>query len=482
MPATKGMPNALHPQVQRAVDKMMGEPDNTDMIDWQILRAARMPGPSDYDVPGMKEYIAGLGGRLPDSKSPGFIDKIMERANDTPAPNAYSLPGIADTTTGGRMGNSKPKGMLDWVEYYSRDMPGPGYYEVDLERKILGTGASSMTNDPRNLTVELEEKRQRGLPGYHDVETSWSYLKTNSGAKLSKGENMEKSMIEWVEYRAAQTPAPGGTYDVTKSLDYVQSKSKGTRMGKTNIGKRYVELLVEPRAAQTPGPGAYETTKCLEKLGVTCLKEGGGFSMAGRPSLGQLPGKFASMSAASFSNIDIRLERSADHSKVLTPWRDQPHLAEQTAEAGSWANLAKKKPASQLSAVEQSVREAGSFTDPKIRRARRRLTRPKCSSSYLTGAAFTNSINARRRTEAVNNANETKLALGDSWSYAEVQALEGAYRAALALKCTTADVDGVPTDAELQALIEEAEALKDEAKVREAAEKAAAASAQKKKK
>ena len=116
-------------------------------------------------------------------------------------------------------------------------------------------------------------------------------------------------MIEWVEWRARQTPAPGGSYNVGKALDKVECKSKGTRLGKTNIGKRYVELLVEPRARQTPGPGAYETTKCLEKLGVTCLKEGGGFSMSGRPSLGQLPGRFASLSSNSFSDIDIRLEQ-----------------------------------------------------------------------------------------------------------------------------------------------------------------------------
>lgn len=484
MPTTRksrAQPKALHPQVQRIVDKMTREPDSSDMIDWQILKASRQPGPADYNLPGMDEHIAQLGGRLPNSKSPGFFDQIIARANDTPAPHDYNMKGMAEMIGGGRMGNSKPKGMLDWVEYYCRDMPGPGYYEVDVERKINGLGASSMVNDPRNMTIALEEKRQSGLPGYHDVERSYSYLKTRKGAKLSQGENTEKSMIEWVEYRAAQTPGPGGTYNVSKALDKAECKSKGTRLGKTNIGKRYVELLVEPRARSTPGPGAYETTKCLEKLGVTCLKEGGGFSMSGRPSLGQLPGRFASLSSNSFSDIDIRLDQSADHPKALTPWRDLPHLAEATAEAGSWSKLANTKPARGLSEMEKSVMEAGSFTDPKIRRPRRKLTKPRCNNSFLTATAFTNSINSRRRTEAVAEANETKEALADTGSYAECQALEGSYRAALALRPVLA-AEGVPTDQDLAGLIVMAEDMKEEAKQREAAEKAAAASPGKKKK
>eukprot|EP01052_Picozoa_sp_SAG31_P022991 SAG31_NODE_1860_length_7048_cov_6.740325_4_plen_479_part_00 len=476
---TKLQPKALHPQVERLVSKMTREPDSSDMIDWQILRASRLPGPAEYSLPGMKEHIASLGGRLPNSKSPGFFDQVMARANDTPAPHDYVLKGIADTTSGGRFGDSKPKGMLDWVEYYSRDRPGPGYYEVDVERKINGLGASSMVNDPRNLTIALEEKRQRGLPGYHDVETSWQYLKSRKGAKLARGDATEKSMIEWVEWRARQTPAPGGTYNVSKALDKVECKSKGTRLGKTNVGKRYVELLVEPRARQTPGPGAYETTKCLEKLGVTCLKEGGGFSMSGRPSLGQLPGKFASLSSNSFSEIDIRLEQSADHSKVLTPWRDQPNLAELSAAAGGWTKFANSNPARQPSKLEQSSMEAGSFTDPKIRRAGRRLTAPRCTSTYLTGMAFTRSINSKRRTEAVQAAHETRLALGDTGSYADVQALETAYRAALALQ-PVLPAEGVPTDEELKELIAQAEELKDQAKVREANAKAAGAASPKK--
>jgi hypothetical protein len=434
--------------VQRIIDKSSKEPDNADQIDWQILKGARQPGPADYDLPDGKKERESMGSiSLSCAKTPGFIDVCMLHANDTPAPHDYDTlkgRGISDSLVGGRMGKTKPKGMLDELIYWAKDRPGPGYYEVDQGRKINGLGGSSMVNDPRNMSIVLEEKRSRSIPGpEYDLDRTANYHKRDTGTKFSryadgkikkdpsKPEKLEKSMLDWVMHRAKQTPGPGGTYDISKALDAVECKSKGTRMGKTNIGKRYVELLVEPKARQGPGPGAYETTRCLEKLGVTCVKDGGGFTMSGRPSLGQLPGRFASMSSAAFSSqygepsgIDIRLNASADHPKVLTPWRDNPTNASLVSESGSWSNLAKQAPARMLSRDEKLEREAGSFTDAVLYKPRRMCRAPRCKNTFLTGSAFTNSINSTRRKEAKAAADLNLLKLGETGTYADCEQVQ----------------------------------------------------------
>jgi hypothetical protein len=181
------------------VADMTKEPSNVDMLDWQILRAARQPGPGEYVMKGMAD---GRGIKLAESKPPGFIDQIIKHANDTPAPGDHEVK--AWPTSGGRIGTSIAKGMLDWVEYYERDRPGPAAYDPEgrpgpemverAQKRIHGAGACSLKNDPTNLTILWEEKRARALPGAkYDLEKSYQYIHPKRGVKMTTA--TEKSVI-----------------------------------------------------------------------------------------------------------------------------------------------------------------------------------------------------------------------------------------------------------------------------------------------
>eukprot|EP01049_Picozoa_sp_SAG25_P002345 SAG25_NODE_121_length_14652_cov_9.937607_4_plen_115_part_00 len=110
------------------------------------------------------------------------------------------------------------------------------------------------------------------------------------------------------------------------------------RMGSTNVGKRYVDLLIEPRARSTPSPANYDVGTSLEHLGISCVKTGGGFSFAGRPNVGELPAPFESLSSVNLSQTTIHTEASADYSKSLTPWRESSRFVERsTVRSLTWS-------------------------------------------------------------------------------------------------------------------------------------------------
>jgi hypothetical protein len=213
--ASSGHQRASNARVEYMANKALAEPSNVDMLDWQILRASRQPGPGEYKLPGMAD---GRGIRLPKSKPPGFIDGIIAHANDTPAPGGNChLPGMADQVSGGRIGTSVPKGMLDWVILREKELPGPAAYHPEgvfgsemverAQKRISGVGACSLKNDPTNLTVVWEEKRARALPGAkYDTERSYQFIHPKKGVKMTTA--TEKSVIEWIEHRARQTPGP----------------------------------------------------------------------------------------------------------------------------------------------------------------------------------------------------------------------------------------------------------------------------------
>lgn len=371
-------PEPSNARVAYMLEKSQREPVSNDMMDWQIVRASRQPGPGGsgadgeagvHHIPGMAEEKGWPGGevgrgKLPRSKPPGFIEQIMAHSNDTPSPfdtvdtggkgvGKGKIKSGIDKMPGGRIGNSIERGMLGWVEYYAQGKPGPGYYDPEgkfgpemiemASKRINGAGASSLKNDPRNLTIEAEERRAAGIPAPHDyeVDRSYSFIHPRKGVKMARGDATEKSLIEWIEWRAAQTPGPGGTYDVDHSFNATQeSEGKGTSMGNTNIGKRYVDLLIEPRAKATPGPGTHDLSLYEASVGMSCLKTNGpskdgkgGFSFAGRPSVGEMPAPFSHLSAPNIGETDIRTgDHTTDASYVgsLTPWRQSERYKERS--------------------------------------------------------------------------------------------------------------------------------------------------------
>lgn len=243
------VPEPSNPRVKYMLEQSQKEPNNNDMMDSQIMRASRQPGPGgsggggpegEHRIPGMSDLKGWPGGeigrgRLPRAKPPGFIETIMKHSNDTPSPfdtadtggkNVHGngkgkIKAGVDHMTGGRIGSGIERGMLGWVEYYEGWKPGPGYYDPEgapgpeniefTSKRINGSGAASLKNDPTNLTIVAEEKRSRGIPAPHDydVNKSYNHIHPKKGTKMAKERvvdpltgkttsvKLEKSLIEW---------------------------------------------------------------------------------------------------------------------------------------------------------------------------------------------------------------------------------------------------------------------------------------------
>ena len=92
-------------RVAYMLEKSQREPISNDMLDWQIVRGSRQPGPGGaggdgpegrHDIPGMSDLKGWPGGevgrgRLPRSKPPGYIDNVIAHANDTPSVGAIQF-------------------------------------------------------------------------------------------------------------------------------------------------------------------------------------------------------------------------------------------------------------------------------------------------------------------------------------------------------------------------------------------------------
>jgi hypothetical protein len=115
------------------------EPTSTDMLDWQIIRASRTPGPGAYTIPSTMEF---KGGRWGKNISKDSLDWVIHYAKQTPGPGAYTLPDVKDLIPGGRMGTGeRPKSDVDWAIHRAKQGPGPGQYT--LPSTCLVAGAST---------------------------------------------------------------------------------------------------------------------------------------------------------------------------------------------------------------------------------------------------------------------------------------------------------------------------------------------------
>ena len=250
----------------------------------------------------------------------------------------------------------------------------------------------------------------------------WTSLRAKNGRPLFVREAdfaTEKSVIEWVEWRAKQTPGPGGSYDVDRSFNATQEpESKGMRMGNTNIGKRYVDLMIEPRARDTPGPGEHDLNLYEASVGMSCLKTNGpsadgkgGFSFAGRPSVGELPAPFTALSEPFFGESDIRTgdhTQDASYLNSLTPWRASERYIERAADKSDTS-------ISWLSEETMRKNEGGSLSDAVDytggQKRKLQSTRLGSDRRFSTARAFTMSVNAKRCAENFATANERAAAL-----------------------------------------------------------------------
>lgn len=285
----------------------------------------------------------------------------------------------------------------------------------------------------------------------------------------------------WLQHVAAQTPGPGGSYDVEGSFHRTQDSECFAKIGNGNIGKRYIQLLVEPKGRNTPGPGTHDLSAYEASKGMSCLKTNGpskdgkgGFSFAGRPSVGELPAPFSHLSEPVSGYSDIRTgDHTADASYIgaLTPWRSSERYMERSESKGDKTGI------SWLSEESMRKGEAGSFgdiTDYTAKAGRRKLRKSKLPNSFMTKRAFTMAVNAKRCAEYFVSANASfdALAIGGCGSYNECEAVCQKYTAAQGLWNSSVAMSGGPTPEMLAAGVLQATEEMDQAKMREAAAKA----------
>ena len=82
------------------------------LLDWQIYRAAQIPGPGAYDCNSTKLPNGGHFSKL--GSKQGFCDEVMKRGLSTPGPADYPIAPLP-RASGGRFNQSKSKSELDWI-------------------------------------------------------------------------------------------------------------------------------------------------------------------------------------------------------------------------------------------------------------------------------------------------------------------------------------------------------------------------------
>ena len=82
-------------------------------LEWQIYRAAQVPGPGAYD-----SHLCGSqlpnGGTFSRFTPKGYCDDDIRKASSMPGPADYPPPSLP-AVSGGRFNQSRPKSELEWI-------------------------------------------------------------------------------------------------------------------------------------------------------------------------------------------------------------------------------------------------------------------------------------------------------------------------------------------------------------------------------
>ena len=125
--------------------------DRTTCLETPLREAASLPGPSSYAPRSPKLS----GGRISHGASGTYVDAMLARTREIPAPTAYS-PGGGVGSGSGKFSRSVVRGTLDEHIRRSRALPGPGDYSLSRPMSTRG-GKISPCKIILNRTIRLEE-------------------------------------------------------------------------------------------------------------------------------------------------------------------------------------------------------------------------------------------------------------------------------------------------------------------------------------
>ena len=119
-------------------------------LEWQILRASRIPGVGDYDerTPPIS------GGQIAKTSGKSALEWAILRASQIPGAGDYEV----DEATkpkhgGGRFNSSQSKSELDWILLRARALPAPGQYAAPVDKKKAVSGGKFNSSQSKS---ELE--------------------------------------------------------------------------------------------------------------------------------------------------------------------------------------------------------------------------------------------------------------------------------------------------------------------------------------
>ena len=163
-------------------------PVATDMMEWQIVRGSRVPGPGNYKI---KDEIADRirGGRFGRNITKSNLELMIDRVKNDPAPHDYDVNAVytylhSEQKKGGVMTRGNPpKSDVDWAIYKAKQEPSPAEYKIkdELQDRIRGGRfGHAITKSP--MEIHIDRVKNDPAPHDYDVNKCWeSYLDRKKG-------------------------------------------------------------------------------------------------------------------------------------------------------------------------------------------------------------------------------------------------------------------------------------------------------------
>ena len=113
------------------------------------------------------------------------IDILEKRAAEVPGPGEYHIPGVGDCTSGQLFSTANPKSHIDWAVFEAKAKPGPGQYAVDKAFKAAndskGGGSFSTANPKSHIDWAVFEAKTKPGPGQYGAPKRQYIEKGGSG-------------------------------------------------------------------------------------------------------------------------------------------------------------------------------------------------------------------------------------------------------------------------------------------------------------
>ena len=164
------IPGPAHYKVPRGLDRRGGTISRsvkTELYGNEIRRARLLPGPK-YNPRAVKGYTSSHSVSALGVNAPTALDQHIASEKKTPGPGAFSgeLRKWGRDLKGGAFHVSDSKSELEWTMFYAAQTPGPGRFSVmDMPGPVGGRLASKSASGPLPGFLDNVERLAKEVPG-----------------------------------------------------------------------------------------------------------------------------------------------------------------------------------------------------------------------------------------------------------------------------------------------------------------------------